>query len=191
MIVHEKFAWVHVPKCGGRSIRAALLHYPGVVRMHMGHEAYFGHLPVIACVRDPWDYYLSLYSHLRSEPVLGARLGNSLGEAVVSFVQRNASLTVQLKLLAGWTGNHNVHVLRLEDGLEQGINALLKSWQLPPLELPHFGRSSAPPADALYTPELVCMIREAEAEVIEAFGYRLSPRDEQRQNPLYGRPACC
>ncbi len=76
MIVTKDFVFVHTFRCGGTFISEGLKeHYGGVeVGYHLPYSEVpkeYAHLPVIGVVRNPWDWYLSVYYHcLNFHPVM-------------------------------------------------------------------------------------------------------------------------
>jgi len=68
VIVTPYFAFVHVPKTGGMWVKSVIPPEWEVERLRT-HERRaniperYAHLPVLAFVRNPWDWYVSLYSH--------------------------------------------------------------------------------------------------------------------------------
>jgi hypothetical protein len=68
MIVTDYFVYVHVSRSGGTFLNKLIAeHVPGarMIQYH-GHlkdlPAELSHLPVIGFVRNPWDWYVSMYS---------------------------------------------------------------------------------------------------------------------------------
>jgi len=71
MIVTKRFAFIHMHKTGGQSIKQSLLncvegateigyHYP-----HSMLPQNYAHLPLVALIRNPWDWYVSWYAFNR------------------------------------------------------------------------------------------------------------------------------
>jgi len=71
MIVTEKFAFIHLHKTGGQTLNDVIRRaIPGheVVGYHFPRRELpeqYAHLPVVAVVRNPWDWYVSWYSFNR------------------------------------------------------------------------------------------------------------------------------
>lgn len=79
MLIHERFVFLHVPKTGGTFIRHALGQelpscraLPGMPgSAHWGWDRIppeAADLPVLAFVRNPWDWYVSWYSFAVNQP---------------------------------------------------------------------------------------------------------------------------
>jgi peptidoglycan/xylan/chitin deacetylase (PgdA/CDA1 family) len=77
MLIHDRFVFLHIPKTGGRFIREALsrelpnCHPVADQRSHGGWDkipAEASGRPVLAFVRNPWDWYVSWYSFVASRP---------------------------------------------------------------------------------------------------------------------------
>jgi hypothetical protein len=73
MLVTPHFVFIHIPKTAGRFCRQQIVNYGGPVLYRGGlHEPLvrlpqpFRHLPTIAFVRNPWDWYVSWYYHMHS-----------------------------------------------------------------------------------------------------------------------------
>ena len=71
MIVTDRFVYIHVSRTGGTFLNKLIVNQVPGARMlqYHGHledlpEAY-AHLPVIGFVRNPWDWYVSMFSDYR------------------------------------------------------------------------------------------------------------------------------
>lgn len=69
MILHKDFVYLHMPKTGGTWMRHICRQMPGYIRetrQHLGLSDIppdHAHKPVYTHVRNPWDWYVSMYSH--------------------------------------------------------------------------------------------------------------------------------
>ena len=66
MLVTQKFVFIHLHKSGGTFINDTLIHCVPhtIVGYHLPYQYVpdeFTHLPVLGTVRNPWDFYVSLY----------------------------------------------------------------------------------------------------------------------------------
>jgi hypothetical protein len=79
MLIHDRFVFLHVPKTGGTFLRRILQQELPECRPlpDMPRSAHFGWdkippeaagLPVLAFVRNPWDWYVSWYSFAVGQP---------------------------------------------------------------------------------------------------------------------------
>jgi len=68
MIVTKDFVFIHSFRCGGTFINQLIEEHLGgeVIGYHLPYSDIpdkYKHLPVISSVRNPWDWYLSVYYH--------------------------------------------------------------------------------------------------------------------------------
>ena len=76
MLITRDFAFVHLVKTGGVFIRELCLEHMAdrVVSFEKGHlpisamPEQYRDLPVFGAVRNPWDWYVSLYHYMRAHP---------------------------------------------------------------------------------------------------------------------------
>lgn len=73
MLITPHLIFVHIPKTAGRFCRKYIVEYAGPVLYRGGlHEPAsripegFRHLPLVAFIRNPWDWYVSWYFHMHS-----------------------------------------------------------------------------------------------------------------------------
>jgi hypothetical protein len=70
LIVTDKFAFVHLPRCGGTFITGLIKKFfPSAheIGHHLPREALpteYSHLPLLGTIRNPWDFYVSLYHYI-------------------------------------------------------------------------------------------------------------------------------
>jgi hypothetical protein len=70
MIVTDKFVFVHLPRSGGTFVSEVIKKFfPSAheIGHHMPREllpSEYSHLPVLGTVRNPWEFYVSLYHYL-------------------------------------------------------------------------------------------------------------------------------
>ena len=73
MIVTEHFVYIHTSRHGGSFINRLLLEHIASAKMLRYHgqlrdlPAAFRHLPVIGFVRNPWDWYVSMYFNYQAK----------------------------------------------------------------------------------------------------------------------------
>lgn len=98
MLVAENFVFIHLPRTGGTfvseliksffpSAREIGYHMP---RMMLPKE--YAHLPVLGCVRNPWEFYVSWYQHQMSQTKHSALFCGISDNRKLDFVEttRNA-----------------------------------------------------------------------------------------------------
>lgn len=181
MIAFAAFTWVHIPKCAGNSISHALSGLPGVRRAILAHVPWTAaeqpNAPVLAFVRSPWDYYSSLYNHLRLEPLFASRgFNGDFATAVKAAIAQHASMSQQLEFLAGWNAPPagGLTLLRVEDGVERQLNRYLFEHDMPPISIT--ARLNARPHNPpQWTHELISAVQAADGDVLDAFDYPLEP----------------
>ena len=70
MIVTDKFVFVHLPRSGGTFVSGVIKKFfPSAheIGHHMPRELLpreYSHLPVLGTVRNPWEFYVSLYHYV-------------------------------------------------------------------------------------------------------------------------------
>jgi len=99
VLATSDFVFVHVPKTAGRFVRAVLHEHFEVLYEDELHPAYdevperFAELPAVCVIRNPWDWYVSLYHYVHKiatrEPgrVRGHLWSRVMGEGRNSFTQ--------------------------------------------------------------------------------------------------------
>lgn len=69
MILTDKFVFVHLPRCGGTFISGVIRKFfpsANEIGHHLPREllpTQYAHLPVLGSVRNPWEFYVSLYHY--------------------------------------------------------------------------------------------------------------------------------
>src|ERR687891_179097 len=70
MIVTDEFVFVHLPRSGGTFVSEIIKKFfPSAYEIghHLSRELLpkeYSHLPVLGTVRNPWDFYVSLYHYV-------------------------------------------------------------------------------------------------------------------------------
>ena len=70
MIVTDKFVFVHLPRSGGTFVSDVIRKFfPSAheIGHHLPRELLpreYSHLPVLGTVRNPWEFYVSLYHYV-------------------------------------------------------------------------------------------------------------------------------
>jgi hypothetical protein len=119
MIVTEDFVFVHVPKTGGQFLRAAIEKTCYVVPTDLPYHAAYSLLPAeyrdrpaIAFVRNPWDWYVSIFRHWQRHGAeddawgykeLGAYLGDFHWFVKLACLSRGRETNV-IEALMRWRG---------------------------------------------------------------------------------------
>src|SRR5690349_13525686 len=73
MIVTDKFVFVHLPRSGGTFVADVIKKFfPSAIELgrHLPRELIpqkYSHLPILGTVRNPWEFYVSLYHYARSK----------------------------------------------------------------------------------------------------------------------------
>ena len=111
MIVTKRFVYIHTSRTGGTFLNKLILeHVPGAQMLkyhgHLGGlPEEFSHLPVIGFVRNPWDWYVSMFFDYRRKQQYVYRIISEQGtlgfEATVSRFLRLGDNSVQSKRLLG------------------------------------------------------------------------------------------
>jgi hypothetical protein len=89
VIVTDKFVFVHLPRSGGTFVSEMIKKFfPSAKEIghHMPRELLpkeHSHLPVFGTVRNPWEFYVSLYHYVRSR---------NAGKTFISWMTENGTL---------------------------------------------------------------------------------------------------
>jgi len=92
MLVTPHFVFIHIPKTGGRFCRRHIVEFACPV-LHRGklHEPasrmpnQYRKLPIIAFVRNPWDWYVSWYFHMRNFGGFNPLYANTISAGIKEF----------------------------------------------------------------------------------------------------------
>jgi hypothetical protein len=142
MIIDKNFVYLHIPKTGGTWMRHALRLLPTFEQEYAGHriEVPHGHRhkPVFILVRNPWDIYVSAYTHFhhnftkkinefdpkarRSEvqQFLAQRFGGSF-EAMLWHIESHGDF-----MSRNYERLNDEHVLQYEKGLASELFRFLE-----------------------------------------------------------------
>jgi SAM-dependent methyltransferase len=204
MINTLHFNFIHVPKTGGRWIRQVLdgnlpaewrpiVNYRSHSRWHMGLPAipplYQGK-PTLAFVRNPWDWYVSIFSHFRHD--------HPPGDDIEVFRRQ---LPLLMKTGATWSsqpvithgGELACTVKRYEDGVREQLVAFMDRacpGGTPPGVLdamntfPPANVSKRGPYQLYYTPRMVEAVRRHDAWLIHNFSYEFEMTVEEMRMRL-------
>lgn len=201
MIIGRDYVFLHVPKTGGTWIRAAL-RLSGTIEQEFKDHLHFNGLPedvkksnrmVFAFVRNPWDWYLSLYTHYhhsflksrnefslknRGTPVHGflvERFGGSLGQ-MLEHMREDESQSASLEKLSEGCGD--ITLFRYEDGLADCLLRFLGPsmndqaiQKIDRLRDSRFNSHFQYREFVTFTPEHDLLVRAREASIIERFDY--------------------
>jgi hypothetical protein len=103
VLVTSDFVFVHVPKTAGRFIRAVLHEHFEVLyedELHPGYDelpSRYAELPAVCAVRNPWDWYVSLYHYVRRVAAVEPhRVGGHLWSAVLGGGRHTLLQTVRM-----------------------------------------------------------------------------------------------
>ena len=85
MLVTPNFVFIHLPKTAGRFIRHQILEHAGPVLFRGGLHGpierlpdQFQMLPIIAFVRNPWDWYVSWFFHMQDSSGFNPLFANAV-----------------------------------------------------------------------------------------------------------------
>src|ERR1044071_1772687 len=71
MLVTEKFVFIHFPRAGGTFVHDVVTKFFPSAReigYHFPREFLpekYSHLPILGTIRNPWEFYVSWYHHVR------------------------------------------------------------------------------------------------------------------------------
>ena len=164
----HKFAFVHIPKTGGTSIKAALLPYANAGQLHFEGEkvtdlnGYRPHVKIkrgdhpgklkFAVVRNPWSWYVSYWKFAKVRNLRPADKQDfdtfirSLGTPQCKFSKLQSSWVTQGKTLL-------VDRLLKFESLAYDFKELCQELYLPELELKHYKNAGQYDYREFYTDE--------------------------------------
>lgn len=212
----ERFVWIHTPKTGGQWLyKVITANAPPSWKASYGQWCHVrlcevsllldrperATLPVIACVRNPWDWYVSLYFWMEQHYVnrtgafaLPQNQREGLSRVWASDISRGNSIegfqkglepllqyapdSVQSRFLCDETGALGVIPVRFERLREGFLEALHQvGAEVTPqlrdgvLQTQKYNTSGRPPFQRCYTDELVERVRKKERWIVDTFGY--------------------
>ena len=92
MLVTPRFVFIHIPKTAGRFCRHQIVEHAGPVLYRGGLHApiirlpqQFDHLPIVSFVRNPWDWYVSWYFHMRDNNGFNPLFANAVNSGKADF----------------------------------------------------------------------------------------------------------
>jgi hypothetical protein len=108
MIGTDKFVFVHLPRSGGTFVTEVIRHFFPSAH-EIGHHLplallprEYSHLPVLGTVRNPWEFYISLYHYVwpkHASSVLGAWMSDSGRLGLIDSIRNLLNLGVDDKRL--------------------------------------------------------------------------------------------
>lgn len=199
MILHPKYIFLHVPKTGGTWVRMMLQLSGGIERELKGHNPYSKvtpkDRPAFCFVRNPWDWYISLYCHYHQNLIqrrhefraprlawrkhthdLATVFGGSFEEM---FMHLDTTLSETLKGICTkpYPEAKDPLVYRYEDGLSDQLILFLNHVGVSNTEkIESFSESrfnaSKETDKIIYTDRLIDIVRERDRGLIEQYGYK-------------------
>ena len=103
MIVTDKFVFVHLPRTGGTFVSEVIRKFfPSAheIGHHLPRELLpreYSHLPVLGTVRNPWEFYVSLYHyawHIDAGSILVTWMSENGGLDFIGSIRNLLNLTV-------------------------------------------------------------------------------------------------
>lgn len=147
MIIDKNFVFIHIPKTGGTWMRQALRLLPTFEHEYAGHRLNIPiehrHKPVFTLVRNPWDLYVSSYTHFHhnftkkihefdpkgknseSRKFLTERFGGSFGDMLRHIESYQDFMSRNYERLDG-----SYRVLKYENGLASELLSFLNEHQI-------------------------------------------------------------
>jgi hypothetical protein len=200
MVNHKhRFAFIHIPKCGGTSIECLFLPTAGkqnVPNKHATLSALLGKCPNIqhyfkfAFVRNPWDLTVSMYTYLwLSEYVWPVTWRQQYKDfAKLSFrewvkhpyFQTPTIRSVNVAMPGGADGEYSDWIQSAEtrvdfvgrfESLQQDFDSICDTIKIRRMRLPHVNKTDRMHYSSYYDDETRSIVAEKYARDIELFGY--------------------
>jgi len=201
MIIDKYFVFLHVPKTGGTWIRNILRNRTTFVHEFKDHRFQIPteqqHKPVFAFVRNPWDFYVSAYTHYHHnwekqqhefsyrrlgrrpdthQAFLEKRFGGSFEDMILHQKSKKDFISKTFETLPTQT-----QFLRYEDGLANALIQFFEDSKIPYQEAPirqqdasrfnaHFQHRSG---DTTYTQQMNDIVLEFDNFVISRWDYSI------------------
>ncbi len=171
-VIDDKLAFICHPKTGSQSIREALRGAKVVEGMHGVDPSVCEQLRkkgIVACVvRNPWDLMISwyFYSHVNPYNIRDER-PHDFEDWLPWFIENDK--WIKKGLFYG--AKHCNQFIRFEGSLERQINYLLEVSKMPPIKLPHNGKTNHRDYSHYYNPTTKKLVADRFCGEIERFGY--------------------
>ena len=191
MIVNKDFVFIHIPKTGGTWLTRGISQSPQHrSQVQIAPHAPLGlipenfeHLPAWACVRNPWDWYVSWYefsrAHMRNRtsifsvpPNMFTRHHHEDQLMMRNFEAYIKECTISFSDLVRKMIEHprmQVTVHPIEDGLDKILAEYVPSAKMSPKRVNASQRTRG--YHGYYTDELREIVEEKDRDLIEQFDY--------------------
>jgi hypothetical protein len=194
MFATPYFVYVHVPKTGGNFVREIAERHFGIEwtspRHHEHYELLpppYRHLPALAFVRNPWDWYVSYWAFTTRVPG-DAPLHRAAEQGFEAFVsaatQRNVQGNSGFYSVMFWSKTRGVEIERVEH-LRTDLLAFFNRHEIPiagslerdVVDLSPINVTTHDSYQAYYNDETQALVAVECQEIIEKFGYRFLSLD--------------
>lgn len=202
MIIDKNFVYVHIPKTGGTWMRQALRLLPSFEHEYAGHRISIPvehlHKPVFTIVRNPWDLYVSSYTHFHynfTKKIHEFGTKNKLTESKKFLIERfGGSFADMLQhidfykdyMSRNYESLHDKYnVLKYENGLASELIKFLDEHQvalsqpirirIEQLQNSRFNSHQQHRKGSYYTKELEKLVAHNDCSVIALWGYSCPP----------------
>tara|TARA_B100001093_G_C26853639_1_gene1026296 strand:+ start:1592 stop:2152 length:561 start_codon:yes stop_codon:yes gene_type:complete len=183
MINHKnKFIFIHIPKCGGNSIKSPL----GIKGHHhsaISEKKYSNHMDYFkfTFVRNPWDRFLSAYSYLKAGG-FGNKLDLNLKQKIESydsfeeFILKAPFLTYlhfepMFKLIQ-IDGEDRMDFIGRVENYQEDFDIICDKIGVPRKELPHTNKSKHKHYTEYYNDQTRKLIAQFYSKDVDYFGYK-------------------